>query len=359
MNLDTGRLKTIKAFVGLDGFVDQILTPVKIRQNIGPRFIPYASLKELGETIGSASGSNFNVELYPKFEKLGGNGPLFANVLVELGVQVKYIGCLGDPIHPVFKGFSQKTHAISLGKYGETSAIELSDGKLILGKTQALDSITYDKLLEALSKEQWIQFLSQSKLVSWQNWTMIFNLNDIFRRFLQEIWPFIDEDSERICFFDLADPAKRTSEDVEVLLSLLPKFRAKAHVYLGVNRSEAYYLSRLLKIDMPSQGLSQESCRRWIERLKSCLRIDGIIVHCKEGALAACSGETAFVSSLSPKKFACLTGSGDHFNGGCMSGFLMKLPLEECLLLGHTLAKAYIETGMTPSLEVVQGNLGT
>ena len=357
MDLDTERLKTFKAFVGLDGFVDQILTPVKIRQNIGSCFIPYASLRELGETIGSASGSNFNIELYPKFEKLGGNGPLFANVLVELGVQVKYIGCLGNPIHPVFKDFSKKTHAISLGKYGETSAIELSDGKLILGKTQALDSVTYDKLLEAFPKDQWIQLLSQSKLVSWQNWTMLFHLNDIFKRFLQEIWPFINEDPERVCFFDLADPAKRTNEDVEALLSLLPKFRAKAQVYLGVNRSEAYYLSKLLKLDIPSQLLSQDSCKQWIEKLKSRLNVDGVIMHCKEGALAACSGQTALVTSLSPKKFACLTGSGDHFNGGCMSGFLMKLPLEECLFLGHTLAKAYIETGMTPSLEVIQQDL--
>ena len=50
---------------------------------------------------------------------------------------------------------------------------------------------------------------------------------------------------------------------------------------------------------------------------------------------------------------SCLTGSGDHFNGGFLSGVLMHLSLAQCLQLGHITSVLYIEKGHTPSKEQV------
>ena len=99
------RLRGDRAWVGLDGFVDKIISPVQERFGIGNQFAPYTKLSDFGEKIKGASGSNLNVELYTKTEKMGGNGPLLASVLANLGVCVEYVGALGLPIHPVFKDF--------------------------------------------------------------------------------------------------------------------------------------------------------------------------------------------------------------------------------------------------------------
>ena len=109
-----------KAWVGLDGFVDKLAVPVKLRNGFGDDFESFESITEFGQKIDSAQRSNMNIELYYKQEKMGGNGPLLANALANTGVNVRYVGTLGDPIHPVFKAFTQKVNAISLGEFGET-----------------------------------------------------------------------------------------------------------------------------------------------------------------------------------------------------------------------------------------------
>lgn len=342
-----------KAWIGLDGFVDKIVQAVKERKGMGRNFIPFNTLSELGEKIQQASKSNLNIELYPKIEKMGGNGPLLANTLANFGVDVSYVGTLGEPIHSVFQAFCQKTKAMSLGMSGKSSALEFSDGKLILGNTYPMDAITYALLTQKIPEDELIRSYSESLLISWQNWTMILNMNDILEKILEHVWPHIKDNEERICFFDLADPAKRCDTDVYSLLNLLPRFKRKAKVYLGVNRSEVKHIGFLLKLPPPANEVSHVSYLRWVESIRQALNIDGVFMHCCDGAIASCL-ETVFVPALKAKKLTCLTGSGDHFNGGMLSGLLMNLSLEQSLLLGHIASVLYIETGITPTLDVVQ-----
>jgi len=346
-----------KAWIGLDGFVDKIVQAVRERQGIGENFIPFDSLSEFGKKIQQASKSNLNIELYPKIEKMGGNGPLLANTLANFGVDVSYVGTLGEPIHPVFQAFCQKTKAISLGKPGESHALEFSDGKLILGNTHPMDAITYELLMQKIPENEWIRTYSESSLISWQNWTMILNMNDILEKILQRVWPHITPNEKRICFFDLADPAKRCDKDVLRLLELLPQFRTKAKVYLGLNRAEIKHVGHLLNLPPPSTEVSHPSYLKWVKNLQQTLKIDGVFMHCCDGAIASCQ-ETVFVPALKAKKLTCLTGSGDHFNGGMLSGLLMNLSLEQCLLLGHITSVQYIETGVTPTLDAIQDFYG-
>lgn len=346
-----------KAWVGLDGFVDKIVQVVKERKGIGENFVPYGTLRELGEKIQQASKSNLNIELYPKIEKIGGNGPLLANTLANFGVDVSFVGTLGEPIHPVFQPFCRKTKAISLGMPGESSALEFSDGKLILGKTHPMDAITYELLTQKIHENELIHIYSESSLISWQNWTMILNMNDILEKLLERVWPHVKANEKRICFFDLADPAKRSDKDVHRLLKLLPRFKTKAKVYLGLNRSEIKHIGDLLKLPSPAIEIAHASYLKWVENIRHVLDIDGVFMHCCDGAIASCQ-ETVFVPALKAENLTCLTGSGDHFNGGMLSGLLMNLSLEQCLLLGHITSVLYIETGKTPTLDAVQDFYG-
>jgi len=343
-----------KAWVGLDGFVDKLAVPVKLRNGFGDDFESFESITEFGQKIDSAQRSNMNIELYYKQEKMGGNGPLLANALANTGVNVRYVGTLGDPIHPVFKAFTQKVNAISLGEFGETQALEFPDGKVLLGHTSPMEAVTYERLISVIDETKLISEFSNSDLICFQNWTMLLHLSDIFEKILEKIWPKLSKNKDRICFFDLADPAKRTHEDCHHLLNLLPKFKTQGRVYLGVNRSEIRFISELLDKKAPTEILSSEAYSIWIKELKESLGINGLIVHCCDGAVAACGEETVFVPALKASSLTCLTGSGDHFNGGFLTGVLMNLSLEQCLQLGHITAVLYIEKGYTPSKKQIQ-----
>src|SRR5450432_2565809 len=92
-----------KAFIGLDGFVDEIIAVVDKRHSFN-EYDPVKTIAELGQKILNAAGQSSNYELVPRQMKLGGNGPIMANALASFGVAVTYIGGLGYPaLHPVFQ----------------------------------------------------------------------------------------------------------------------------------------------------------------------------------------------------------------------------------------------------------------
>jgi len=74
------RLPSLKATVGLDGFVDEIIAVVDKRHD-GGRYDPVRTIAHLAQKINDASGQSSNYELVVKQRKLGGNGPIMANAL--------------------------------------------------------------------------------------------------------------------------------------------------------------------------------------------------------------------------------------------------------------------------------------
>src|SRR5512147_3251708 len=96
------RASQLTAFVGLDGFVDDILHVVDKRES-AEKYSRLARMADWGDRIRAAAGRSTNIELVSQMTKLGGNGPIMANALASLGVRVTYLGLLGYPnLHPVF-----------------------------------------------------------------------------------------------------------------------------------------------------------------------------------------------------------------------------------------------------------------
>ncbi|MDR0647349.1 MAG: PfkB family carbohydrate kinase [Puniceicoccales bacterium] len=345
-------LNAKRAWVGLDGFIDKLVSVVKRREGQGNQFEAYATLTELGQRICEASGCNLNLELFPKCEKIGGNGPLLAGVLLAMGVNVRYVGTLGNPIHPLFETFASKTQAISLGPPGMTQALECHDGKLLLGYTYPMDAVNYENLLRQKSEKYWMDEFSKSDLIAFQNWTMLYGMTRLLQTISDEWLPHLSPNDHRIWFFDLADPSKRTREDLQKVLQILPRFGCKGKVYLALNRSEARIVGQT--IGAPCRSEIEEDrmgFQRWLLTVKEKLNIDYIVYHCHVGAIAVHRDETTFVPAFQAKQLQCLTGSGDHFNGGFLCGRLMNFDLEQSLLWGHSTAVLYIETGCVPSYE--------
>ena len=138
-----GSLSSKQAILGLDGFVDTIVTPVGLRAGQGENFTPISTITEFGQRILGAAGKSTNIEFYPRMDKLGGNGPIMANAVLAHGAQVTYIGALGRPVlHHVFADLANRANVISLCDAAATTAAEFTDGKVMLGMMKSLDEIT-------------------------------------------------------------------------------------------------------------------------------------------------------------------------------------------------------------------------
>src|SRR5881397_3686792 len=140
------RVTRLRAFAGLDGFVDEIIHVVD--QRVGPEdFLRLGDIRALTERLAGAAGKSTNIELVNQRTKLGGNGPIMANALASLGVKVTYLGALGYPtLHPVFNDFAQHADVHSIAEAGHTDALEFDDGKIMLTKSTQLNDITWPNI---------------------------------------------------------------------------------------------------------------------------------------------------------------------------------------------------------------------
>jgi len=129
----------LRAFVGLDGFVDEIIHVVDKRDN-AEAYQRVPTISRFSERIAAAAGHSTNIELVNQRTKLGGNGPIMANALARLGIKVTYVGALGYPnMHPVFNEFARRAEVHSIADAGHTDALEFDDGKLMFAKSAHLN----------------------------------------------------------------------------------------------------------------------------------------------------------------------------------------------------------------------------
>src|SRR6185369_12441205 len=211
--------------VGLDGFVDLIIDVVDKRT--GPEtYTRVETIADLGARISRAAGLSSNLELVVRQEKLGGNGPIMANAMIEAGFPVTYIGNLGRPaVHPVFADMAQRCKACySLAAPGTTDALEFRDGKVMVGKHQSLKEVTYERMIEVVGKDKLREVWEGAKLVALTNWTMLTAQTEIWKR-LHEDMAGAKTPKGAILFTDLADPEKRAAKEIAEAVHFLKKFR--------------------------------------------------------------------------------------------------------------------------------------
>ena len=337
------------ALVGPDGFVDKIIHPVKNRYGQGDQFEAMATIEEFGQRILAASGKSANIELFEQYQKLGGNGPIMANCLAAEGLKVKYVGALGQPVHPVFEEFAHRTEAVSICEPGITNALEFSDGKLMLGEMAGLDNITLPRILEVMGEGAFIDAVSRADLIALVNWTMIPNLTALLEGLLTEILPNLGpRESGRHFFFDLCDPAKRSKGDLREVLSVISRFRSHGSVTLGLNHSEGRQGADVL--DVGTIGDGAEELKAGATRIRNAMNISCVVVHPREGAACATRDGSWYVQGPFCRKPKISTGAGDHFNAGFSAAEVIGLSPEACLTVAVATSGQYVRTGRSPSL---------
>ncbi len=341
------RIARMTAFVGLDGFVDEILHVVDKRES-ADKYLRLPTIAQLAERLAGAAGRSTNVELVGQLTKLGGNGPIMANALASFGLKVTYLGILGFPnLHPVFGEFARRAEIHSIAEPGYTDALEFEDGKVMLGKHQSLREMNWENIKSRFGLEKFSQLLGKADLVGFVNWTMLTAMSDIWSNVLKEICPKMTGARRKI-FFDLADPEKRNQTDILQALDLISDFQKYFDVILGLNEKEGFEIGETL--GLKSAERSKDGLLKLCVQIHERMKIDTVIIHPTSYALASGRDGTGIVEGPFTPKPKITTGAGDHFNSGFCLGKLLGLSTELSLLTGVTTSGHYVRTGESPSM---------
>ncbi len=351
-----GRIGSRMALIGLDGFIDQVVRPVAQRQGQGAQFTPMDTISEFGERILGAAGKSTNIELYPIMEKLGGNGPIMTDALLAAGMPARYIGALGRPrVHGVFHEFAGRAQAISIAEPGITTALEFTDGKVMLGKTVSFDDITFDAIVEQVGEGALIDIFSRADLIGLVNWTMIPNMTAILSAILTRIVPVLPPRDQRVWFFDLADPEKRSQGDLAVALNTIARFQPHGSVTLGLNLKETQQVLRAL--GLPAREPDPAGLKEMARAIREKLAIGTVVVHPRESAACANRDGAWAIEGPYTGTPKLTTGAGDHFNAGFVIGQLLGLSPVACLTVGACFSGCYVRTARSPSLNDIDAFL--
>jgi sugar/nucleoside kinase (ribokinase family) len=339
------RVPELSAFVGLDGFVDEILHVVDKRYD-ADRFDRVPTIAAYAERLAAAAGRSTNVELVNVMTKLGGNGPIMANALASFGLRVSYLGALGYPaIHPVFESFTRRADVASVCGAGLTDALEFEDGKIMVGKHYTLKEVNWANICSRYGKDRFALKFASADLVGFVNWTMLPYMSDIWAAIQSDLLPGLLGERRKI-FFDLADPEKRTPADIQRALDLIVRFQSRFDVILGLNEKEAYEIARVLGLDpspRDAQGLAQLAID-----IQKRVAVETLVVHPVAYALTVSNGKADLVEGSVCRKPTITTGAGDHFNSGFCLGRLLGLSNADSLLCGVSTSGHYVRSAESP-----------
>jgi sugar/nucleoside kinase (ribokinase family) len=333
--------------IGLDGFVDEIISVVDKRES-AEKFSRVPTMAAFGARINAAAGKSANAELVVERVKLGGNGPIMANAMAVFGAQVTYIGNLGYPnLHPVFAEFAKHATVYSIAEPGRTDALEFDDGKIMMGKHASLRDVNWNNLVERIGHKTLEECFSTASLVGLQNWTMLPHMSDIWERVLTDICPKMPAQPRHTFFFDLADPEKRDHGDIRHAIGLIGKFQRYFDVYLGLNEKESFEIGDVLGYKGAQEG--EAAVATVAQFIHNQIKTSGVVVHPRAYAVAASTDGIVKVQGPFVGRPLISTGAGDHFNAGFCLGRLIHVDNEMSLQLGVGTSGYYVRTAKSPT----------
>jgi sugar/nucleoside kinase (ribokinase family) len=161
------------------------------------------------------------------------------------------------------------------------------------------------------------------------------------------VLPALSQGKARTFFFDLADPEKRSKEDLLEVLGIFGQFEQFGKVILGLNLREAEQVDALLGFE-PLRD-TPANLQTMAARIREKLKLDTVVLH----PVAACatSEGTAYVAGPYCEKPKITTGAGDHFNSGFATARLLGLTPEAALTVAVATSGFYVRTAVSPSLD--------
>ena len=337
--------KPLSVTLGFDGFVDTIIKLVHHRNADGGN-VYFDSVKDWGEYITERVGKSFTIELSNMAIKLGGNMPIMANALANLGLNINCVGAMGHPnVHAVFEQMSKRCSLLSYAVPGLTQALEFKDGKIMLGNVEDLNHTDWPNVKERVGLDALIKATEPSALIGMLNWGELEKSTSVWKGFLHEVLPSCKHVNP-IIFADLSDCSKRSHEEIKEILLLLQDSSSHGKVILSINLNEAHTLHKVIY----SKPAEENDLSKLGEKLLQKLELNMLLLHNRKEAAAVTRERSARRPSLFVENPKLLTGAGDNFNAGFCLGQLLHLDLDDSLIVAHSVSNHYIQNGSSPTV---------
>jgi hypothetical protein len=351
-DIKTGSISE-KIFVGFDGYIDKIQKAVKTRSTSEVTYYP--TLVEFSERIARAAGKSGQVELVTQETKIGGNAPIMANALGHLGVQSVCLGNGGYPvIHPEYENLHPSVTILSLGDPAETNALEFNDGKMILSELSTFRKIDWEYVKKTIGIDTLQKQVNNCTVMALVGWCNPDFATDVWRGILQDLMP--GSPPKKLMFFDLADPTKKSIDDLKEVLDVINGFTTYGQVILGINENEALKLYDVLNDAGPEETRNLENIGRFIY---SKLSVDGLLIHPVDRCIMIHKKGLINLEGKLVREPKISTGGGDNLNAGFCTGQLLDFSMEESLITGMATSGSYVEKGESPDISAVISYLET
>lgn len=340
--------------LGFDGFIDSIISVVDKRYD-ADTYDPVPTIARFAEKIAAAAGKSSNYELVTRRQKLGGNGPIMANAMARAGINVDYVGAVGDPKrggpHPIFADFANIATLHPIAAPAATDALEFTDGKLMIGKLESLNNVNQNQIDAVIGRGAYTKLVTDAKLIGIVNWSMCPLLGTVFDALADEVLP--GDAAKPQVFIDLTDPEKRTEQDLKAALDEIAHLATMTGVTLGLNLKEASQVAHVLGLDI--EGEEELAIESTAANLRAALGLRCCCVHPRRAAAGAMIDDagheqraTFFGPFIDSPKLS--TGAGDNFNAGFCLGLLAGLPLDQMLCAGTATSGYYVRNAQSPTL---------
>ena len=331
-----------QAMIGFDGYVDEIYRVVKGRHTDG-RTETYRQIADFGKRIIGAAGKNADLEIELREIRFGGNAPIMADAMAELGVSTDCIGQMDvETGESPFMRMCPRCRRISTGQSSRTLALEFDDGKVMLGNLRG-KGLTWETVREKAGLSFLRRQAEESSLIGVVNWCGLENMEEIMGGLRQEVLARIapERRREKRLFFDLADPSALSDEKLNTMVEEIRRAGELIRVSVGLNRNEACRLASVRKVASSCEEETGRELRLW-------LGAESLFLHTGRKSFCFTEGEESVFEGVYLEHPATVTGAGDHFNAGVCAGLLGGLNPHQALALGQMEASCYVESGRTP-----------
>ena len=332
------------AFVGYDGFVDNILKPVASRDKENVAY--FDTISDFAVRIGKAAGQSGQVEIVSQQLKLGGNAPIMSYAIGTLGIPNICVGSLGYPeLHPAFQPLKKVARIKNICQPGITDAFEFDDGKLIFSELSSFRMLTWDYLISEIGLNFFKEEIEGNYLIAQVDWVNLNHATDIWRGVLQDvIIPAGVKDKN--FFFDIADPSKKSREEIIEVVKVMADYRPYGTVTLGINENE----SRKLYEALTGETAEFKELAEVGKTIFAKAGLDVMLIHPVDRTLTVNAHGTLEVPGRVVKKPKFSTGGGDNFNAGFCLGLLHQMALEECMLCAMAASGFYVQNGASADI---------
>lgn len=330
--------------VGFDGFVDSI---VRVIRSVDDKnlYTYFQEIPDFGAYLIDKKGKSCSVELDEQVIKIGGNMPILANALGNLGVKVNCIGAMGYPeVHEVFMGISPNCVLYSVARPGFCTALEFRDGKVMLSNNKGINSMTWQGIKDLVGLDKLVDLYTNSSILGMFNWSEINCSTSIWEGIVNDILPHHKPDKRQVMYFDLSDCSKRDRLDIQHALKLIEKFNEHYSVTLSLNENETGCV-----FDVLNSGADYSDPECMGETIYEHLQVDTLIIHPVKFSAAWDKNGKYRVDNLYIDDPKLSTGGGDNFNAGLCLAQLMGLDMTSSLILANAASGYYVKNGFSAS----------